>query len=116
MGKQFFLVSEGGKIFRIPLNEISHFTARRALTIVTTKEKQYVHTKNIGSVKKEISSIRNFTQTHKSYLLNINHVICFSKKGAGYVVLKDGSKVPVARRQKKSFLKYINQSNITVGL
>ena len=116
MEGKFFLVSEGDKIFRIPFNEISHFTARRSLTIVNTKEKQYVHGNNIGNIKKEIGGNGNFTQTHKSYLLNMNYVICFSKKGNGFVVLKDGSKVPVARRHKKSFLKRMNQNNITVGL
>ena len=115
MEEKFFLVSEGDKIFRIPLNEIFHFTARRSLTIVTTKEKQYVHGKNIGNVKKEVDGNGNFTQTHKSYLLNMNHVICFSKKGDGCAILKDGSEVPVARRRKKNFLKHMSQINVTVG-
>ena len=113
--KKFFLVSEGDRIFSVPFNEISHFTARGSLTIIATKEKQYVHTKNIGYVKKLIDGIGNFTQTHKSYLLNMDHVICFSKNGGGCAILKDGIEIPVARRQKKNFLKYMGQNNITVG-
>lgn len=105
MKEMFFMVSEGDKMFPLSLARISHFTARRALTIINTDDGQYVYCKNIGDVKKKLGDMENFVQVHKSYLLNLDHVVCYSKNCGGCVLLKDGSKIPVARRQKKTFLK-----------
>jgi DNA-binding LytR/AlgR family response regulator len=105
MKKNYFLISEGDRVFRVPYNQISHFTARRSLTIVHTKDRQYVHYKNIGKIKNEIKERPNFIFTHKSYLLNLDHVAWLSKKGSVFVVLNDGSKVPISRRRKRTIVK-----------
>jgi two-component system, LytTR family, response regulator len=45
----------------------------------------------------------NFIRVHKSHLINVNYVEKYVKSDGGYMMLKDGSKLPVSIR-KKEFL------------
>lgn len=59
---------------------------------------------NIGKFK-ELLDNYGFINTHKSHLINKTHVKYYKKEG--FVVLSDGSEVPLARRRKDAFMKQI---------
>jgi len=50
-----------------------------------------------------------FIRPHNSHLVNFNYVSRFEKTDGGYLVMKDGFKVPVAVRKKESLLAYLEQ-------
>ncbi|MDX9881754.1 MAG: LytTR family DNA-binding domain-containing protein [Prolixibacteraceae bacterium] len=45
-----------------------------------------------------------FFRVHQSHLINVNYINRFDKTDGGYLVLADGSQVPVAKRKKDELL------------
>jgi two-component system LytT family response regulator len=43
----------------------------------------------------------NFLRIHKSHLINVNYIEKYVKSDGGYMMLKDGSKMPVSIRKKE---------------
>lgn len=50
-----------------------------------------------------------FFRTHQSHLININFLSSFEKSEGGYLVMSDGSKVPVSKRKREELLELFNQ-------
>lgn len=49
----------------------------------------------------------NFHRIHKSYLVNLNHVVRFNKTVELYVELNSGEQLPISSRKKESFVNAI---------
>ncbi len=56
----------------------------------------------------EILDNHGFIRSHKSHLVNIKHIRSFIKDDGGYLVMQDGSTVPVSRRKKEAVLEKLN--------
>lgn len=69
--------------------------------IILTSGEVIVSSYNLGVFKDMLSSF-NFISTHKSHLINKNHIRRYLKEGE--VVMSNGDKVPVARRRKDDFM------------
>lgn len=50
----------------------------------------------------------NFIRPHKSHLINILFIKSYLKQDGGYILLTDGSKVPVSRRKKEKIIEIIS--------
>jgi two-component system LytT family response regulator len=50
----------------------------------------------------------NFIRPHKSHLVNVMYIKSFNKHDGGYIVMTDGSKVPVSRRKREKIVDIIN--------
>ena len=66
-------------------------------------------TKNLGQFGKLLGD-DNFFRSHHSHLVNTGHVRKYLHRDGGVIVLRDGSRVPLARARKKSFLKKIQSA------
>lgn len=49
----------------------------------------------------------NFIRPHRSHLVNIAYIKKYVKSDGGYIVLADGTKVPVSRRKKDVMINYL---------
>jgi two-component system LytT family response regulator len=61
----------------------------------------------ISKTLKEIESMLEhfpFIRIHQSYLININYLSKYVRGSGGYVVLKNGTQLPVSRAKKEDFL------------
>ena len=56
----------------------------------------------------ELLSEYNFIRPHKSHLVNVLYIKSFLKQDNGYIMMTDGSKVPVSRRKKEKIVEIIN--------
>jgi two-component system LytT family response regulator len=56
----------------------------------------------------ELLSEHNFIRPHKSHLVNALYIKSYNKKDGGYIVMTDGSEVPVSRRKKEKIIEIIN--------
>ena len=45
-----------------------------------------------------------FVRIHRSYLVNINHVVEYRRGEGGTVVLQNGAELEVSRRKKDNFI------------
>jgi len=57
----------------------------------------------------ELLKDHNFIRPHKSHLVNIKYIKSFIKHDGGYIVMTDGSKVPVSRRKREKVVEIINR-------
>lgn len=52
----------------------------------------------------ELLSNHNFIRPHKSHLVNIKYIKSFLRQEGGYIMMTDGSKIPVSRRKKDKIM------------
>ncbi|WPP51968.1 LytR/AlgR family response regulator transcription factor [Catalinimonas niigatensis] len=60
---------------------------------------QYMISKNLGNVQ-EVLETRNFVRVHRKFMVNIQHIRKLIKGEGIYLLLTNGTSVPVARQQK----------------
>ncbi|MDF1699423.1 MAG: LytTR family DNA-binding domain-containing protein [Saprospiraceae bacterium] len=72
--------------------------------IFLTEGNVIVSSYNIG-VFREMLENYDFFSTHKSHLINKNHITRYLKDGT--VVMSDGSSAPVSRRKKEEFMEQV---------
>ncbi len=71
--------------------------------------KSILVSKNIKHFE-ELLETQGFFRLHRSHLVNLNCISEYFRGEGGYVSLKDGSSIPVARRKKAAFLERIQVS------
>lgn len=52
----------------------------------------------------ELLSNHNFIRPHKSHLVNVKYIKSFIRQEGGYIVMTDGSKIPVSRRKRDKIM------------
>ena len=50
----------------------------------------------------------DFIRHHKSHLVNIKYIKSFLKVDGGYILMTDGSKIPVSRRKRESIVEILS--------
>ena len=92
----------------VDINDICYLNAESNYTwVYLLNKKKYLVSKTL----KEFVGMLNFPQyfrSHKSYLVNLNHLDRYVRGQGGYLVLKDGTQVPVARAQKAELMRVLN--------
>lgn len=84
----------------IRTKEILHIIAERAYCqIFLTKGRKLTVSKPLREIEEQLSSC--FIRTHHSHLVNLCKVGAYKKEAGGELVLKDGSRVPVAKSRKE---------------
>lgn len=64
----------------------------------------------VSKVLKEYEDLLSeycFFRPHHSFLVNLNHVTKLDKSDGGFLILKDGSEVPVSLRRKKKLIQVL---------
>ena len=56
----------------------------------------------------DILSVSGFARIHKSYLVNVNHIVEYRKGKGGSVVLSNGKEIMVSPSRKKELLSYFS--------
>ncbi|MCF8234451.1 MAG: LytTR family DNA-binding domain-containing protein [Bacteroidales bacterium] len=56
----------------------------------------------------ELLADHNFIRPHKSHLINIRYIESFNRYEGGYIIMTDGSRIPVSRRKKEKIIDIIN--------
>jgi two-component system, LytTR family, response regulator len=52
----------------------------------------------------ELLSQHNFIRPHKSHLVNVKYIKSFLRQEGGYIMMTDGSKIPVSRRKREKIM------------
>ncbi len=69
--------------------------------IYLTNNRVYTSTQAFGKYVAMLEH-HNFYQCHKSYVVNLDHIVRYFKNGE--IEMTEGIKIPVARRRKEEFL------------
>lgn len=66
------------------------------------RAKQHLVSKSIKEVEKLFTQ-PSFFRTHRSHIINLNHVQRYSFANGGVIIMSDDAKIPLSRRQKDKF-------------
>jgi two-component system LytT family response regulator len=50
-----------------------------------------------------------FMRVHKSFIININHLLSYNKEEGGFITMVNGSEVSVSRRRKNNFIERLKK-------
>lgn len=93
------------KIFSIPVVDIIRCESEGSYTTFYIKDgKKIMVSKNLKEYDELLAGYQ-FFRSHQSHLFNLNYFDYFNKSDGGYIVLKDGSNVPLSQSKKESFFK-----------
>ncbi|OFX33148.1 MAG: hypothetical protein A2X08_11335 [Bacteroidetes bacterium GWA2_32_17] len=76
-------------------------SSRNYTNFILTNNRIIIASKTLIEFEKKLVKYNCFVRIHKSHLININFIEKYLKADGGYVVLKDGTKLPVATRKKE---------------
>jgi two-component system LytT family response regulator len=88
----------------IPVREIIRCEAQGAYTKFFMRNKSSLLVSKTLKEYEPLLQPYNFFRTHQSHLINLHDVERYLKGDGGYVVLKDGMKIGVARTRRDEFL------------
>ncbi len=74
----------------------------RYTKIITTTGKEYMITKVLKEIENCLS-YDGFFRTHKSYLINLNHIVHYHNNHETPITLVNNVKIQLAKRRKKDF-------------
>lgn len=83
----------------IPEKDIIYAQAENVYTYIVTESASYRYPYNLSNLGDELRS-DFFMRTHRSYLVNFNHITSFDKSG---IILSNGHKAVVSRSKYKDF-------------
>ncbi len=97
-----FPTSDGIELVKI--DQIMHCEADDNYTsIFLNSDRRIIVSKTIKEYDIMLSEF-DFYRIHQSHLVNLNYISKFIKNDGGYVILENGKKLPVSRRNKQEFL------------
>tara|TARA_R110002111_G_scaffold248275_2_gene311815 strand:+ start:8411 stop:9145 length:735 start_codon:yes stop_codon:yes gene_type:complete len=89
----------------LKVEDIIHLEADTSYTHIFTKDDKSMVSKPIKFYE-DLLADNSFFKTHKSHLININHVKKYFKGKQSYVVMSNDAQVPISVRRKDDFLKH----------
>jgi two-component system, LytTR family, response regulator len=100
----------------IPVNEIEFIEADRAYCSIHLENgSNKMMSRNMGYFENMLQSLQYFVKTHRSFIVNLNNVIAFVKKGEGGILtFKSGKTAEVSRSNRKTVLNYLKLVNPTL--
>lgn len=107
-GKNIILDVENGFIVQNTNNIIYCIAAQSYSVIVTASGKEITVSRSLKELQ-ELLPASQFYRTHKSYLININHIHKFIRSTESYIQMVTGTKVPVSVRTSSTIIKDLKQ-------
>lgn len=107
-----FPISTGQQF--INLDDIIYAEAQDNNSVLHLIENQQVHlTRSLGWLEEHLNNYK-FSRIHHSYLINVNHLKEYIRNEGGYVVMSNGKGISISRRKKDTFLKNLEDWNISI--
>jgi two-component system LytT family response regulator len=95
------------KIEFVPINRIIRMEADGNYTHVYLEGNKKLMVSKVLKEYNDILEDHNFLRTHQSHLINCKKVSSYVKTDGGYIVMEDGSNVPISRQKKEDVIKRI---------
>lgn len=91
----------------VHFNDIIRCESDKGYTFFYLTNNRKILVSNILKNFKESLPEKYFLRTHQSHLVNIDYIQSFIKADGGYILLKDGSTVPVAKRKREEIISFL---------
>jgi two-component system LytT family response regulator len=103
-GAQKIVLSTSDKIHVIKIDDIVRCESDNYYTqFFFTDGKRLLISKTLKE-NEELLTQHNFIRPHKSHLINVKYIKSFLRQEGGYIIMTDGSKIPVSRRKREKIM------------
>lgn len=92
----------------VDMTDIIRLEADDNYTWVYVREMNPIHMPRTMKYVESILKEDLFMRIHRSHIINLSYLKTFSKSEGGYVMMEDGSRVPISRRRLSRFLDKFN--------
>lgn len=93
----------------LPVDEIEYMEADGSyVKINCTDQRSKIVSKNLKYFENALESIPKFLRSHRSFLVNMDHVTSYYKSEGGNLQLKSGQVIPVSRERKQDVQNYLS--------
>jgi len=95
-------ITERGIQHIIPINSIIAIEAQESYCYIHTDTKKYMVSKNLKSYETMFESLSHFVRVHKSWIINLNHMVNYSKSDL-VINLTNGIVAKLSKYKKAEF-------------
>lgn len=100
--------AEASKTHILKTNEIIAISAQRSYSdIILVDNRKLTISKNIGTLEKEMEEYPHFFRSHKSWIINTNHVQQYNR-GAESIIMTENVQCKLSRFKKNQFEQLMN--------
>lgn len=93
----------------LKLEDIIICEAEKNYTIIHLKDKKPIIVSRTLLEYEKILDGANFLRVHRTYLVNLQHVIEYHRGDGGIIVMSNGAEVEISRRKKEQFMSEIRK-------
>jgi len=106
------ILKTASDIYVVEIKDIIHCESEGSYTtFYTENNKKITISKNLKEYE-TILKPHNFIRTHQSHLVNLNYIERLHKASGGYLVMKNGSQIPISTRKKESIIKAMENMHL----
>ncbi|MCF8363159.1 MAG: LytTR family DNA-binding domain-containing protein [Prolixibacteraceae bacterium] len=91
----------------VDVGDITHCRSESNYTTFYMANGKKIMVSKVLKEYEDLLSEYGFFRPHHSFLVNLNHVTKLDKTDGGFLILKDGSEVPVSLRRKKRLIQVL---------
>ena len=92
------------------INDIEYLEADGSYVHLFLKDKkQKTVSKNLKYFEQALEQFSNFVRVHRSFIINLDLMIAFSKSGRGTIIMQNGKEVDLARDRRSDFLNILEK-------
>lgn len=106
------ILKTASDIYVVEIKDIYHCESEGSYTTFYTQSKRKI---TVSKNLKEYETIlkpHNFIRTHQSHLVNLNYIDRLHKASGGYLVMKNGSEVPISTRKREALIKAMEDMHL----
>ncbi len=102
-GQKILLKTSEG-VHLINTDEIIRCESDKGYTVFYLNDNRKILVSNVLKHYEESFSENKFLRPHQSHIVNIEYIASYIRSDGGYLVMKDGSTVPVSKRKREEIL------------
>jgi two-component system LytT family response regulator len=103
------VVQESRKVSFIAVKEIIYLESQGNYTYLHITKGSKILSSNSLKVFEDMLPETAFMRVHKSFIININHLLSYNKEEGGFITMVNGSEVSVSRRRKNNFIERLKK-------
>lgn len=105
-------IPDGQKILVIDTHDIIYLKADNSYTQVFLKDnKTHVTSRFLKNFEETLRDYPHFFRCHKSYIINIDYMMGYSKSDGGTILMTNGIEIPVSQDKMEDLFKHFNKVN-----
>lgn len=106
--QRYIVLKTAEGIYYLPIDEIIRLASEgNYTTFHSTSEKPITVSHNLGYYK-HLLEMKQFFRPHQSHIINLNFVRGYFREDGGYILMTDGSHIPLSQNRRDSFFDFMS--------